>query len=454
MSHLLDSLIYRDMFGTPEMRDIFSDRSLVQAWLDVEVALARAEADTGIIPAEAASEIAANARADAIDLDTLRQQTEIIGYPILPLVRILAARCTGGLGEYIHWGATTQDIMDTGTVLQLRRVYQVLTRDLAHLIGEAADLAARYRDTPMAGRTHGQQAAPITFGLKVAVWIAELLRHQERLQAIAPRLFVGQLAGAVGTLAAFRANGLVVQQRMMAELGLGVPLIAWHTARDVFAEFVAVLALICATTAKIGQEIALLQKTEIAEAEEAYVDGKGGSSTMPQKRNPVTCEVLIAIGALVSQDAALMYTAMRPDHERATGPWHVEWEAIPEACILTGGALHHAIALLRQLVVRPDRMARNLQLTDGLIASEAVMMTLAVAVGRQRAHDMVYRAAMTAVESGRPLEAVLQANPEVTAHLSEEKIHAALDASAYTGLSAEFVDRLLAALGRLARRQS
>jgi 3-carboxy-cis,cis-muconate cycloisomerase len=446
MSHLLDSRIYRDLFGTAEMREIFSDQSLVQGWLDVEVALARAQAAVGVIPAPAADEIARQARAEHIDLEALKEQTQVVGYPILPLVRMLASRCSGA-GEYVHWGATTQDIMDTATVLQLRRAHRILTRDLRRLVEAAAHLAARYRDTPMAGRTHGQQALPITFGFKAAVWVAEVARHQERLQAIASRLFVGQLAGAAGTLAALGADGLVVQERMMAHLGLAVPPIAWHVARDAFAEFVALLALICGTAAKIGQEIALLQTTEVAEVEEVYVEGKGGSSTMPQKRNPITCEALMAIGTIVGQDAALMFAAMRPDHERATGPWHVEWEVIPETCLLAGGALHHTAVLLRDLIVRPDRMLRNLQLTEGLIVSEAVMMALAPAVGRQRAHAIVYHAAMRAVESGLPLESILQQDPEVTAHLSARQLRAALDPLTYTGLAAEFVDRVLAAVG-------
>jgi 3-carboxy-cis,cis-muconate cycloisomerase len=447
MSHLLDSRIYRDLFGTPEVREIFSDQSLVQAWLDVEVALARAQAAVGLIPARAADEIARQARTEHIDLEALKQQTEIVGYPILPLVRMLASRCGEGAGGYVHWGATTQDIMDTATVLQLRRAHRILTRDLTRVVDAAAHLAARYRDTPMAGRTHGQQALPITFGFKAAVWVAELARHQERLQSIAPRLFVGQLAGAAGTLASMGPEGLAVQARMMADLGLAVPLIAWHVARDAFAEFIALLALICGTIAKIGQEIALLQKTEVAEVAEAYVEGKGGSSTMPQKRNPITCEALMAIGSIVGQDAALMFAAMRADHERATGPWHVEWEVIPEACMLAGGALHHTTALLRDLNVRPDRMARNLQLTEGLIASEAVMMALAPAIGRQRAHEIVYQAAMRAVESGLRLEDILQQDSEITTHLSPERLRAALNPLAYSGLSAEFVDRVLAAVG-------
>jgi len=446
MSHLLDSGIYRDIFGTAEMREIFSDRALIQAWLDAEVALARAEVEVGVIPERAAEEIARRARAENIDVAALKQQTEMVGYPILPLVRMLAAQCSNGAGEYIHWGATTQDIMDTGTVLQVRGAHQILVRDLSSLIDAASRLAARYRDVPMPGRTHGQQALPITFGFKVAVWIAELGRHQERLRAIAPRLFVGQLAGAAGTLASLGPAGLAVQERMMAHLRLGTPPIAWHVSRDALAEFVSVLALICGTVGKIGQEIALLQQTEIGEVEEGYVEGRGGSSTMPQKRNPIGCEALVAIAALVAQAAALMFAAMRHDHERATGPWHVEWEVIPETCILAGGALRQATALLQDLVVRPQRMARNLVLTDGLIVSEAVMMALAPALGRQRAHDAVYRAAMAAVESGCSLEDVLLQDPEVTPHLSRDRVRALLDPSRYLGLSREFVDRVLAHL--------
>jgi 3-carboxy-cis,cis-muconate cycloisomerase len=446
MSYLQDSRIYQDMFGTPEMREIFSDRGLVQSWLDTEAALARAEAEAGVIPVPAADEIARNARAERIDLEALKRQTEIVGYPILPLVRMLAAQCADGAGEYVHWGATTQDIMDTATVLQLRQAHGLLLRDLTLLVGAAGSLAARYRDTPMAGRTHGQQALPITFGFKVAVWIAELARHQERLRAVAPRLFVGQFGGAAGTLASLGSLGFQVQARMMAGLGLGIPLITWHVARDAFAEFVAIQALICGTLAKIAQEIALLQTTEVAEVEEGYVSGKGGSSTMPQKRNPITCEALVAIGTVVAQDAALMFAAMRPDHERATGPWHLEWGALPDACILTGGALHYAVDLLRDLRVRPDRMARNLALTDGLIVSEAVMMALAPAIGRQRAHDVVYRAAMASLESGRPFEAVLRDEPEVTMHLNAHQLSRALTPTAYTGASSEFVDRVLTAV--------
>jgi len=443
MSYLLSSRIYQDMFSTAEMRDIFSDHGTIQAWLDVEGALARAEAAVGVIPQPAADEITRQARAEHIDVETLKRGTEIVGYPILPLVRALAGRCADGAGGYVHWGATTQDIMDTGTVLQLRGARAILVRDLGRLIDAAALLAARCRDLSMAGRTHGQQALPITFGFKVAVWIAELCRHRERLDAIAPRLLVGQLAGAAGTLASLGSAASAVQERMMAELDLGTPRIAWHVARDVMVEFVALLALVCGTIAKIGQEVALLQQTEVGEVEEGYMEGKGGSSTMPQKRNPVTCEVLMAIGATVAQNAALMLHSMRHDHERATGPWHVEWDVIPASCMLTGGALHHAGILLRDLVVRPERMARNLGMTNGLIVSEAVMMALAPAVGRQRAHDIVYRASMTAVESGRALEEILQDDPDVTAHLSQAALRNALDPAAYTGMAGECVDRVL-----------
>jgi 3-carboxy-cis,cis-muconate cycloisomerase len=443
-AHLIDSAIFRDLYGTPEMRATFEDRALVQAWLDAEAALARAEAEVGLIPPEAAEEIAANCRADLIDLDELKAQTELVGYPILPLVRQVERHCRGESGGYLHWGATTQDIMDTATALQLARARELFQGGLADLEGIVADLARRYRDTPMAGRTHGQQAAPITFGYKVAVWLAELRRHRERLEACGPRLLVGELAGAVGTLASLGRPGLRVQELMLRALGLGVPPISWHTARDNLAEFACLLGLLVSTLAKIAQEIALLQKSETGEVEEGFEPGRGGSSTMPQKRNPISCEAIIGIAKIVRQDVALALDFMTPDHERATGPWHAEWEALPEICILAHGAMAHTLGLLRNLVVRPERMARNLALSEGLIASEAVMMRLAPQLGRQRAHDVVYEACMAALEGAEALRRLLLSDPEVASVISADELDRLLDPANYTGLAAEFVDRVLA----------
>ncbi len=443
-AHVMDSLIYGDLFGSAEVRRIFSDEHLVELWLRVEVALARAEAEAGLIPHAAAEAIAAAARPEAISLDELRRGTALVGYPILPLVRALIRACPGGLGEYVHWGATTQDIMDTALALQLVEVHGIVQRDLRALEEILLDLAARHRATPMAGRTHGMQALPITFGYKVAVWAAEIGRHLERLAACRGHIAVGQFAGAVGTLASVGPRGLEVQRRLCEALGLAPPVISWHTARDGVAAFACVLGLIAATLGKLGQEVASLQRTEIAEVEEPYAPGKGASSTMPQKRNPILCESLIAIARVARQDVALALDAMTHDHERATGPWHVEWECLPELCVLAGGALRIALELFRGLVVHPDRMAKNLEADGGQILAEAVMMRLAPHVGRTRAHDIVYDACMEAHARGTPLRDCLLASAEIRNHLGEPEIDAALDPRGYLGLAEAFVDRVIA----------
>ncbi len=443
-AHVIDSLIYGDLFGSGEVRRMFSDEHLVELWLRVEVALAGAEAEVGLIPRRAAEAIAAAARPEAIALEDLRRQTAVVGYPILPLVRAIIRACPGDVGEYVHWGATTQDIMDTALALQLVEVHGVIQRDLGALQAVLLDLAARHRSTPMAGRTHGMQALPITFGYKVAVWAAEVRRHLERLEASRRHIAVGQFAGAVGTLASVGAMGLEVQRRLCGALGLAEPPIAWHTARDGVAAFACVLGMVAATLGKLGQEVALLQRTEIGEVEEPYVPGKGASSTMPQKRNPILCESLIAIARIARQDVALALDAMGHDHERATGPWHVEWESIPELCVLTGGALRLALGLFRGLVVHPDRMVRNLQLDGGQLLAEAVMMRLAPHVGRTRAHDVVYDACMEAHAQRVPLRDRLLASAAIRQHLDEASIDAALDPAAYLGMAETFVDRVIA----------
>ncbi len=451
-SHVIDSAIYGDLFGSAEVRRIFSDEHLVELWLQVEVALARAEAAVGLIPAEAAEAIAAAARPEAISPEELRRETAVVGYPILPLVRAIIRACPGGAGEYVHWGATTQDIMDTALALQLVEVHAVIQRDLRALEEILLNLAERYRSTPMAGRTHGMQALPITFGYKVAVWAAEIGRHLERIEACRGHIAVGQFAGAVGTLASVGRPGLEVQRRLCESLGLAPPLIAWHTARDGVAAFACILGMVTATLGKLGQEVALLQRTEIGEVEEPYVPGKGASSTMPQKRNPILSESLIAIARIARQDVALALDAMTHDHERATGPWHVEWECVPELCVLAGGALRIVLELFRGLVVHAGRMAKNLEADGGQILAEAVMMCLAPHVGRTRAHDLVYDACMEAHAQRVPLRDRLLSSPAIRQHLDEAAIDAALNPAGYLGLAEEFVDRVVAH-ARAARRR-
>jgi 3-carboxy-cis,cis-muconate cycloisomerase len=451
-AHVIDSAIYGDLFGTAEARRIFSDEHLVELWLRVEVALARAEAGEGLIPPEAAEAIARAARPEAIALEELRRGTAVVGYPILPLVRALVRACPGGMGEYVHWGATTQDIMDTALALQLTEIHVIALRDLRLLEDVLLDLATSHRATPMPGRTHGMQALPITFGYKVAVWAAEVRRHVERLEACRGHIAVGQFAGAVGTLASVGPRGLEVQRRFCEALGLAQPVIAWHTARDGVAAFACALGLVAATLGKLGQEVALLQRTEIGEVEEPYVPGKGASSTMPQKRNPILCESLIAIARLARQDVALALEAMGHDHERATGPWHVEWACVPRVCVLAAGALRLALDLTRGLVVHPHRMTRNLELDGGQLLAESVMMRLAPHVGRTRAHDLVYDACMEAHARRVPLRDCLLASPPIRQHLDAAAIDAALDPAGYLGLAEAFVDRVVAQ-ARAARGQ-
>jgi 3-carboxy-cis,cis-muconate cycloisomerase len=443
-AHALDGL-YRDMFGTPAMRAVFATSGLVRSWLDVEAALARAEAAVGLIPAEAAGAIGAACKPENVDLEALERGTALVGYPILPLVRQIARAAGEEAGGYVHWGATTQDIMDTATALQVRDARRLIQSDLAAVVTRLAGLAATHRDTVMAGRTHGQQALPITFGYKLAVYVAELRRHQERLADAGRRAEFVQFAGAAGTLASVGEAGLAVQRALADELELGVPPIAWHTSRDGLAEMVCVFGLLSATLAKLAQEVALLQRTEIAEVEEGYVPGRGGSSTMPQKRNPIASEAIIGASRLVRQMVPAMLDAMLHDNERATGPWHAEWLALPEAAILTHGIVAKARELLDGLVVRPDRMRRNLRATGGLISSEAVMMALAPLLGRQRAHDVVYSASMRAVQEETLLVDELLAEPDVAAHLDRAEIERLLDPASYVGLAGDFVDRVLGA---------
>src|SRR5216683_1130869 len=405
----LDSAIFADMFGTAAMRETFGDDAFLLRCVEVEAALARAQGRLGIIPAEAADAIAHAASSlavgrEALDLARLKKETETVGYPILPLVRQLAERA-GDAGRWLHWGATTQDIMDTAAVLQIRDGIRLIEADLAALRGHLAGLARRYRGTPMAGRTHLQHALPITFGYKAAVWLAAFDRHAARLGELKPRVLTVQFGGAAGTLASLGpgAESLASRRELARELGLAEPAITWHVARDAIAETVQFLALLGGSLGKIAYDVMLMAATEFAEAAEPFVAGRGSSSTMPQKRNPISCELIIAASKALRQHAGLILDAMVSDFERATGPWHVEWIALPESFLYAAGALRQAEFMMGGLIVDPGRMAKNLGMTHGLIVAEAVMMGLAPHAGRNEAHDLVYDACRNAIESDRPL---------------------------------------------------
>jgi 3-carboxy-cis,cis-muconate cycloisomerase len=446
-STVFDSILFRDSFGTAQMRAVFDDRNLIAKYIEVEIALARAEARCDVIPAAAAEQIAARCNIDALDFDLLRHETEIVGYPILPLVHQLVKLC-GESGRYLHWGATTQDIMDTAVVLQVRDALDIIEADLTKLRAILAGLAQRYRDTPMAGRTHLQQALPITFGYKVGVWLSMLDRHQERLDQARPRVMVGQFAGAAGTLASLGEQGFAVQQALMEELGLAVPVATWHVARDGLAETVNLLGILTGSLAKIAYDVMLMASTEFGELYEPFVQGRGASSTMPQKRNPISSELIFAASKAVRQHAGLMLDAMVQDFERATGPWHAEWIAIPESFILTAGALFQANFMLAGLVVDEARMLANLGMSNGLIVGEAMMMGLAPHIGRQQAHDIVYAACRVVNEQGGTLAEALKAMPEVASQLDGALIDRLTDPVNYLGLAPQMVDRVLASCER------
>jgi 3-carboxy-cis,cis-muconate cycloisomerase len=447
---ILDSAIFGDMFGTQAMRKVFGDDAFLARCVEVEAALARAQGRLGIIPAEAAEAItrAADALATgrlALDLARLKNETETVGYPILPLVRQLAAGA-GGAGRYVHWGATTQDIMDTAAVLQIRAGLALIEEDLTAVRGHLVELARRYRDTPMAGRTHLQHALPVTFGYKAAVWLAALDRHAGRLSELRPRVLLAQFGGAAGTLASLGngAESLETRAALARELALGDPPITWHVARDGIAETVQVLALLLGSLGKIAFDVMLMSATEFGEAAEPFIAGRGSSSTMPQKRNPISCELILAAAKLLRQHAGLVLDAMVADFERATGPWHVEWVAVPEAFGYAAGALHQARFMLGGLIVHSDRMAQNLGMTHGLIVAEAVMMGLAPHAGRNEAHDLVYDACRVAIETDRPLLDVLLETPAVTGPLGAERLRALTDPANYLGATPAMVDRMLA----------
>ena len=440
----LDSVIFRDIFSTPEMRQVFSDEGRTAYYLDIEAALARAQARLGVIPEAAAREISRQCHIENIDLARLKQQTERIGYPILGVVQQIVDLCADGLGEWCHWGATTQDITDTAAILQIRAALALVETEMEVIAGVLADLSRRYRDTPMAGRSNLQQAVPLTFGFKMATLLAAMQRHRERLAQLRPRVLVGEFGGAVGTLASLGAAGLEVQAALMDELGLGHPEIAWHTVRDRIGEVACFLGLLTGTLGKISMDVKLLMQTEVAEVYEPFHAARGSSSTMPQKRNPVSCLYIHSTVALVRQHVAALLEAAVADHERSTGPWEIEWISLPEIFLLASGALAQTRLMLSGLEVDPARMRANLDLTRGMIVSEAVMMGLGPHLGRQRAHDLVYDICRKVATSGEPLLDLLAQDAEISRHLSRAELAKLCDPQNYLGLASEMVNRVLA----------
>ena len=442
---IIDSSIFGNIFGTETMRQVWSDENRTSKYLEIEAALAKVQGRLGIIPEKAATEIVRNCRIENIDMEKLRQQTERIGYPILGVVQQLVEKCADGLGEWCHWGATTQDITDTATVLQIREALVIIEQDLATISASMADIAKKHRDTPMIGRSNLQQAVPVTFGYKMAGMLSAIERHRERLSQLRPRVLTGEFAGAAGTLASLQKGALETQEGLMQELDLAQPLIAWHTIRDCIAETGGFLGLVCGTLGKLAMDVKLMMQTEVGEVYEPFAHGRGSSSTMPQKRNPISSCYIHACASVVRQHSAALLDAMIADHERSTGPWEIEWIVLPEAFVLTAGALNQSKFVLAGLEVDVKRMRDNLDLTNGLVVSEAVMMGLAPYLGREHAHDLVYDLCRDAIKLDKPLLDLLAANKEITQHVDRNKLAELCDPSNYLGLAGVMVDRVLAA---------
>src|SRR5215468_4805921 len=419
--------IFRDIFSTAPMRRIFADENRVQKYLDIEAALARAQARLGIIPQHACDEILRHCSIAEYDFAKLKTQTERIGYPVLPVVQQLVALCRDGLGEWCHWGATTQDITDTATILQIREALDLVEADLVAIADALAALAERHRDTPMAGRSNLQQAVPITFGYKMATMLAAFERQKQRLAELRARVLVFEFGGAAGTLSSLGKDGLKVQVELAKELELAQPEIAWHTVRDRIAEVGCFLGLVTGLCGKIALDVKLMMQTEVEEVYEPFHEGRGSSSTMPQKRNPISSVYITALTSVVRQQVAALLDAMVEDHERATGPWEIEWIVIPEIFCLTAGALAQTEFVLKGLQVDEKKMRANLDLTKGLIVSEAVMMGLGPYLGRQYAHDLVYDICRKVVATGRPLVDLLAENAEIAKHLDRAALEKLCD---------------------------
>lgn len=453
MTERLTSLIC----GTEPMNAVWSPRATLQRMLDVEAALARASAAHGVIPQTAVAAIVEACDAGRLDAAALARDAALGGNLAIPLVRQLTARVKERdpeASKYVHWGATSQDIIDTATVLQLRDALALVEAGLDALCATLAALAREHRATPAVGRTWLQQALPITLGLKFAQWLDALLRHRERLAALRERALVLQFGGAAGTLASLRDAAPKVSAALARELALAQPALPWHTQRDRIAEAAAFFGMLIGTLGKIARDISLQMQTEVGELAEPAAAGKGGSSTMPHKRNPVGCAAVLTAAARAPGLVATVFAGMVQEHERALGGWQAEWDALPDLARLAGGALAHIAQIADGLEVRPERLAANLDATHGLILGEAVMLALGDSIGRLDAHHLVEAASKTAVQTGRTLYDVLAENPAVTRHLDAARLAALLDPANYAGEAHAFVDAVLASYASTSSTQT
>lgn len=434
-------------FTAPAMRKVFCDRGRLQGMLDFEAALARAQSRCGVIPPASVAPIEAACRAELFDIDALAEAIATAGNSAIPLVKALGKRIAASDSEaekYVHLGATSQDVMDTGLVLQVKQALRLVDADLARLADACAVQAERHADTVLPGRTWLQHATPVTLGMKIAGWLGGLTRHRQRLQALLPRVEVIQFGGASGSLAALGEQGWAVSEALALELKLSLPEQPWHTQRDRLVEVATLLGMIAGSLGKIGRDLSLLMQTDVGEVFEPSAPGKGGSSTMPHKRNPVGSAVLISAATRAPGLVATMLAAMPQEHERSLGLWHAEWETLPELFCLVSGALQHALIALPDLEVDAERMRTNLDQTRGLLLAEAVSIALSGKVGRDAAHHLVERCSKQAVKDARPLRDVLANDADVSRHLSPSELDTLLDPAHYLGQAKRWITLAIA----------
>lgn len=432
------------LWSTPEMRDVFCENTRLQKWLDFERALAETQAELGLIPVEAAKEIAAACDISKIDLAATAEETRRIKHTLVPLLRQVQKQLSPAASENLHYGATTQDVVDTGLILQLKDAHIIVTRDLAIIGRELARLAGKHRDTVMVGRTHGVQALPITFGHKCAIWLDELSRHAERLSQAESRLFVVMLVGAVGSQASYGPRVAEVEAGVAKRLGLAATDISWAPSRDRIAEYTTVLAMIAATLSKIGNELFNMQRNEFAEVEEGFTEGKLGSSTMPHKRNPTAAENVAMLSRSVRYSATMMLEAMVQEHERDGIAWKSEWKAVPETLLVSGAILFQAGALLKGLRIDKEAMKRNVEMMQGYLLSEKVMLELGNKVGKNTAHEWLYEASMSGIEKGQSFAEALRAHEHISDTFSDDSVSELTRPEAYLGAIGDSIDRVLA----------
>lgn len=441
---VFDSVLLKDAWSTEEMRRIFSDENRMQRWLDVESTLALVQAQLGMIPQEAANEIATKSKLAHIDIDLVLHHLKVTKHPLVPTVRALEQACEGTAGEYLHYGVTTQDIIDTGLVLQLREAFEIIRRDLKAIAGELARLSKEHRETPMMGRTLSLQALPITFGFKTAIWLSEIDRHLERMTEMEPRVFVGSIVGAVGTKASFGNKADAMEQAVNNRLGLGTPSISWQAARDRFYEFGSVMGGINATLNKVGNQLLLLAHNEFDEIAEPFGNGQVGSSTMPHKRNPAVTENSVTVSNTLKSNINMLSDMTKHEHERDGAVWKMEWKILPEICLMLSIVLDNLKFVLTGLDVKKSSMRENLNLLQGYALAERVMFALADKMGKQTAHEEVYLAAMKGIECGLDFKAALMGNKAIKAAVTEADLDALLDPTTYVGHAPAITDRTLA----------